>query len=429
MPQATHNLSPFDVAAVLILLAAALGYANHRLLKLPAAVGMTLMGALASLAIIGIGAAVPSWGLAPMVERFLAGIDFHAALMEGMLSFLLFAGALHVDWSEMRANRLFIFALATLGVMISTGIVGLGLWWIAGLMGVPVSLPWALVFGALISPTDPVAVMAILKRAAVPPSLQATVAGESLFNDGVGVVVFSILLAVAAGQGEFTWSHAASDFAREALGGALFGLVAGWIAFRAMRSIDDYIVEVLISLAVVMAGYSFARLLHVSGPVAMAVAGLFIGNAGFAHAMSDQTRDYVIKFWELIDEVLNAVLFLLIGLEVVLISRQPNLLLFGAAAIPLALVARWISVSVPMVVLRKRIKLGSLAVPTLVWGGLRGGISIALALSLPEGPYRTPIVAATFVIVLFSVIVQGGSIGALTRRLIARSADRETGPA
>ena len=421
------NLSPFDVAAVLILLAAVLGYANHRLLRLPSAVGMTLMGALASLAIIGIGAAFPSWGLVPLVERFLTGIDFHAALMEGMLSFLLFAGALHVDWLDMRANRALIFALATFGVVLSTGIVGVGTWWIAGAMGLQVPLPWALVFGALISPTDPVAVMAILKRAAVPPSLQATVAGESLFNDGVGVVIFAILLAVATGADEFSWSHAASDFAREALGGVAFGLVTGWIAFRSMESIDDYSVEVMISLALVMAGYSLAHALHVSGPVAMAVAGLFIGNAGGARGMSGVSRDYLIKFWELIDEILNAVLFLLIGLEVVLITGQPGLLLFGLAAIPLALFARWLSVRIPLTLLRSRIDLGALAVPTLVWGGLRGGISIALALSLPNGPYRTSIVAATFVIVLFSVIIQGGSIGGLIGRLGERKQSRGEG--
>lgn len=289
MQMSQNPPSLFDVAAILVLLAAALGYANHRLFKLPSAVGMTLMGALASLAIIAAGAAFPSWGFAPMVERFLTGIDFHATLMEGMLSFLLFAGALHVDWTHMRANRAVIFALATFGVLLSTAIVGVGTWWIAGAMGLAIPLTWALVFGALISPTDPVAVMAILKRAAVPPSLQATVAGESLFNDGVGVVVFGILLAVATGSEEFTWAHATSDFAREALGGAVFGLVVGWIAFRAMRSIDEYTVEVMISLAVVMAGYSLALALHVSGPVAMAVAGLFIGNAGVAQAMSDVT--------------------------------------------------------------------------------------------------------------------------------------------
>lgn len=414
------GLSPFDIAAILVLLAAVLGYVNHRVLRLPSSVGMTLMGAIAALVVIALGALFPGWGITTTVEAFLVNIDFHKALMEGMLSFLLFAGALHVNWQEMRANRVPIFILATVGVLISTAIVGGGIWWIAGLAGIALPFSWALVFGALISPTDPVAVMAILKRAAVPPSLQATVAGESLFNDGVGVVVFAILLTVATGQAEFSWSHAGQDFAREALGGAAFGALVGWIAFRAMRSIDEYTVEVTISLAVVMAGYSFAQMLHVSGPVAMAVAGLLIGNAGVAHAMSDMTRDYLIKFWALIDEILNAVLFLLIGLEVVLVSRQPGLLLLGLAAIPLALLARWISVSAPLALLGRWIDLGPLSLPTLVWGGLRGGISIALALSLPESEFRSPIVAATFVVVLFAVIIQGGSIGGLIKRLTVR---------
>ena len=415
-------LAPFDVAAILILLAAGLGYANHRFLKLPSAVGLTLMGAISSLAIIGIGAAFPAWGLRPMVEQFLAGIDFHATLMEGMLSFLLFAGALHVDWTQMQANRLLVFTLATFGVLLSTALIGAGTWWLAGVAGVPLPLPWALVFGALISPTDPVAVIAILKRAAVPPSLQATVAGESLFNDGVGVVVFGILIAIATGAEQFSLVHAASDFAREAGGGVVFGLVTGWIACRAMETIDDYSVEVMISLALVMAGYSLAHAIHVSGPVAMAVAGLFIGNAGMARAMSDTTADYLVKFWELIDEILNAVLFLLIGLEVILISGQFHLMLFGLAVIPLGLLARWLSVSIPLRLQRSGIDLGHLATPTLVWGGLRGGISIALALSLPESPSRTPIIAATFMVVLFSVIIQGGSIGGLINRLSQRQA-------
>ncbi len=414
------DLSPFDIAAILVLLAAVLGYFNHRVLGLPSSVGMTLMGAVAALVIIALGALFPGWGITTTVEAFLVNIDFHKALMEGMLSFLLFAGALHVDWQEMRVNRVPILILATVGVLISTAIVGAGIWWFAALAGIPLPFSWALVFGALISPTDPVAVMAILKRAAVPPSLQATVAGESLFNDGVGVVVFSILLTVASGQAEFSWYHALQDFSREALGGAAFGVMTGWIAFRAMRSIDEYSVEVIISLAVVMAGYSFAQMLHVSGPVAMAVAGLLIGNAGVAHAMSDTTRDYLLKFWALIDEILNAVLFLLIGLEVVLVSRQPSLLVLGLAAIPLALAARWIAVSAPLALLRRWIDLGPLSIPTLVWGGLRGGISIALALSLPEGEFRSPIVAATFVVVLFAVIIQGGSIGGLINRLTWR---------
>jgi CPA1 family monovalent cation:H+ antiporter len=411
------TLSPFDAAAILIVLAAALGYLNHRLLRLPSSIGLTVMGAVASLLVVGIDFVLPGSDLSARVVGFLAGIDFHATLMEGMLSFLLFAGALHVDWTEMRRGRWPILVLSTVGVLLSTLIVGGGFYLLALALGLGVPLLWCFVFGALISPTDPVAVMGVLKRAAVPPTLQATVAGESLFNDGVGVVVFSILLAAAVGTEPFSAGHAAQAFLVEAGGGVVLGLIVGWIGFRAMRSIDEYNVEVMISLAVVMGGYSLAGALHVSGPVAMAVAGLLIGNAGVAHAMSDLTRDYLLKFWALIDEVLNAILFLLIGLEVIAISPDPRLLMAGLAAIPLVLIARTLSVGAPLTAMRKVAPMGGMALPTLIWGGLRGGISIALALSLPEGPARTIILAVTYLVVLFSVIVQGGSIDRLVRRL------------
>lgn len=410
-------LSPFDAAAILIVLAAALGYLNHRLLGLPSSVGLTIMGAVASLLVIGIDQLLPESHLSPRVVAFLAGIDFHATLMEGMLSFLLFAGALHVDWTEMRRGRWPILVLSTIGVLLSTAIVGAGFYALTQALGLAVPALWCFVFGALISPTDPVAVMGVLKRAAVPPTLQATVAGESLFNDGVGIVVFTILLAAAIGTEPFSLAYAGPAFLIEAGGGILLGLAVGWIGFRAMRSIDEYNVELMISLAVVMGGYSLAGWLHVSGPVAMAVAGLLIGNAGVQLAMSDATRDYLLKFWALIDEVLNAILFLLIGLEVIAISPDPRLLVAGLAAIPLVLAARWLSVGLPLMSMRPIAALGKLALPTLVWGGLRGGISVALALSLPEGPARTILLGATYVVVLFSVIVQGGSIGRLIQRM------------
>jgi monovalent cation:H+ antiporter, CPA1 family len=416
------SLSPFDAAAILIVLAAALGYLNHRFVGLPSSVGLTIMGAVASLLVIGIDRILPASQVSATVVEFLAGIDFHDTLMDGMLSFLLFAGALHVDWGEMRRGRWPILVLSTIGVLLSTLIVGGGFYAMAVMLGLGVPLIWCFVFGALISPTDPVAVMGVLKRAAVPPTLQATVAGESLFNDGVGVVIFSIILAAALGTGPFSVGNAAGTFVLEAGGGALLGLAVGWIGFTAMRSIDEYNVEVMISLAVVMGGYSLAQWLHVSGPVAMAVAGLLIGNAGVALAMSDTTRDYLLKFWELIDELLNAILFLLIGLEVIAISPDPSLLFAGLVAIPLILLARAASVGVPLVMMRPFLSLGGLAVPTLVWGGLRGGISVALALSLPEGPARTAILAVTYAVVLFSVLVQGGTMGRLVERLSARKA-------
>jgi CPA1 family monovalent cation:H+ antiporter len=420
------NFSPFDAAAVLIVLAAALGYLNHRFLRLPPTIGLTLMGALASLIVIGIDRALPASQVGEQTVAFLAGIDFHATLMDGMLSFLLFAGALHVDWTEMRRGRWPILVLSTIGVVLSTLTVGAGFYVLTQALGLGLPILWCMVFGALISPTDPVAVMAVMQRTAVPPTLRATVAGESLFNDGVGVVVFTILLAAALGSEPFSAARAAHLFLVEAGGGIALGLAIGWLGYRSMRSIDEYKTEVMISLAIVMGGYALARWLHVSGPIAMAVAGLLIGNHGVAYAMSDTTRDYVIKFWGLIDEILNAVLFLLIGLEVVMITPDGRLLLLGALAIVLGVAARSISVLLPLRAMRPLLDLGRLAPTTLIWGGLRGGISIALALSLPEGPARSVLLAATYAIVLFAVIVQGGTIERVLKRVEKRSSAPHT---
>ena len=404
------TLSSFDVAAVLMVLAAAFGYANHRFIRLPASVGLTLMGAVASLIVLGLDRLFPASRATDGLVALITGIDFHQALMNGMLSFLLFAGALHVDWSEMRRGRWPILVLSTVGVLISTALIGGGFFLLSDWLAHPVPLLWCLVFGALISPTDPVAVMGVLKRTSVSPTLQATVAGESLFNDGVGVVVFSILLTAATGSDAFSAPRALELFVFEAGGGVVLGLAVGWVAYRAMRSIDEYNVEVMISLAVVMGGYALANRIEVSGPVAMAVAGILIGNHGVAKAMSDRTRDYLLKFWTLIDEILNAVLFLLIGLEVITVSHDPRVLLLGALAIPLALGVRAVSVLLPLTALRPMLHLGSQAPVTLIWGGLRGGISVALALSLPDTPFRSIALAATYMVVLFAVIVQGATI-------------------
>ncbi|MBU4040967.1 MAG: sodium:proton antiporter, partial [Alphaproteobacteria bacterium] len=395
------QLTALDAAAILIVLCAVLGWINHRFLKLPSTVALTMMGALASVVVIGIDAVLPQSDLAGLVSGFLEDIDFHQTLMDGMLSFLLFAGALHVDIDQLRRGRWQIAILSTIGVIASTLLIGGGFWLLTTALGIAVPFIWCLVFGALISPTDPVAVMGVLKTAKVPPTLQATIAGESLFNDGVGVVIFSILLATAVSGSEFSLVHAGELFAVEAVGGALLGLAAGWVGYRAMKAIDDYAVEVLVTLAVVMGGYSLASALHVSGPVAMAVAGLLIGNHGVAHAMSDVTRDYVHKFWALIDEVLNAVLFLLIGLEAVLLAGRLGLMGLGLLTIPLVLAARAVSVGAPLTAWRSLLPF-RLAFPVMVWGGLRGGISIALALSLPVGPMKDILVAATYVVVLFS---------------------------
>jgi CPA1 family monovalent cation:H+ antiporter len=412
------SLNPIDAAAVLVVLAAVFGYVNHRLFKLPHTIGLTVMGALASLAVVAADVLIPSFAPGHAVREFLRGIDFHTALMEGMLSFLLFAGALHVDLAMLLRRKWPVLAMATAGVMISTLLIGLGFKGIALALGIEIPFIWCLVFGALISPTDPVAVLGILKSAKVPESLEAKVAGESLFNDGVGVVVFSILLAAALGGGEFSLLHAGELFLVEAVGGALFGLLLGWLGFRAMKGIDEHNLEVLITLAVVMGGYSLARFLHVSGPVAMAVAGLLIGNHGVALAMSETTRRHLLGFWSLIDEILNSVLFLLIGLEVVAIAIEASFLVAGLISIVLVLLARAVSVGLPMLILSRFLPFTRGAFPMLVWGGLRGGISIALALSLPEGPLRDLILSATYVVVVFSVVIQGATVGAAARRFV-----------
>ncbi|MEP7211371.1 MAG: sodium:proton antiporter [Alphaproteobacteria bacterium] len=410
----SHLPSVFDVAAILITLAAGLSWLNHKFLKLPSTVGLALMGAIASLVVLAVDWATPGVHIGDAVREFLKNIDFEKTLMQGMLSFLLFAGALHVDLGDLRRHWLQVGVLSTLGVIASTLIIGYGLQVMTHLAGIKLPLVWCLVFGALISPTDPVAVMGAMKSAATPRGLQATISGESLFNDGVGVVVFSIILATALGGGELSVGDAAWLFLVEAVGGAVLGLVVGWVGYLALKAIDDYPVELLVTLAMVMGGYSLAQALHVSGPVATAVAGLLIGNRGVALAMSDTTRDYIIKFWGLVDEVLNAVLFLLIGLEGVALIGNLNLILIGVAAIPLVMLARVLSVGAPLVFWRKSLPFRS-TMPVMVWGGLRGGISIALALSLPQGDEKSLLVTATYVVVLFSVLVQGSTIARVIR--------------
>ena len=413
----TAGLSPFDAAAIIIVLVAVLGYLNHRYVRIPQAIALTMTGAIASFVVIVIDRLLPASDLAGLVQGFLDTVDFKTTLLDGMLSFLLFAGALHVNLDQVRLGRGPIAVLSTVGVLLSTVIVAAGFKAIAIMVGVEAPLIWCLVFGALISPTDPVAVLGILKGAGVPPTLEATVGGESLFNDGVGVVVFTILLAAAVSGEPLTIEHAAEMFLVEAGGGAAIGLGVGYLAFRAMRSIDNYNVEVLLSLAVVMGGYALAHWLHVSGPVAMAVAGLLIGNHGVAFAMSETTRDHLLKGRAARpEEVANAALFLLIGLEGVALSERYGLLVGGLFAVPLILVARAISVGGLLAFWRKLLPY-RLSLPILTWGALRGGISIALALSLPAGPIKDLIVAVTYVVVMFSVVVQGSTMGSLVKRL------------
>ena len=389
---------------------------NARFLKLPQPIGLTIMGALFSAVIIVISRLAPGLHLHEWATSFVDGLDFKSTLLDGMLSFLLFAGALQIDLHDMRDGRWPILALATFGTILSTLLVGLGLKGLLLVAGPDLPLIWCVVFGALISPTDPVAVIAILRTAFLPTSIQATVAAESLFNDGVGVVIFTIVVAAATGQSDLTFGTAARLFATEAGGGVVFGLATGAIAFYAMRGIDDFVAEALITLAVVMGGYALAQALHVSGPVAMAVAGLIMGNQGVRYAMSDSAKDHVVNFWQVIDEILNAVLFLVIGLEAIAVWHENEIMLVALATIPIVLLSRLISVGLPLIVLTRVHTLGRGSLPILVWGGLRGGISIALALSIPGGPYQELILAATYAVVVFSVLVQGSTIGRLACR-------------
>jgi monovalent cation:H+ antiporter, CPA1 family len=415
----TSAIGSFDLAAAVVVCAAMFGYLNHRYFGLRQTTGLTIMGAVASVVVVAIDRAVPSVEVGRAVLKLLEAIDFRTTLMEGMLSFLLFAGALHIDLNELRRSGGTIAAITISGVLVSTAVIGGVAWFVCGAVGFPIPFLWCLLFGALISPTDPVAVLGILKSAKVPGALEATVAGESLFNDGVGIVVFTILLGMVTGAGETTATEVGRLFLLEAVGGAALGLAAGWISFLALRSINEHNLEVLITLALVMGGYALAHRLHVNGPIAMAVAGLIIGNHGRRLAMSEITRDHVNKFWSLIDEMLNAVLFLLIGVEVIVVLDDWRLLLFGLAAIPLTLAARAISVGLPILGLQRSTVLPRGSYAILVLGGVRGGISIALALAIPEGEYKHVIVMATYVVVLFSVLVQGSAVARAARRPFA----------
>lgn len=410
----------FDIAAVLIGLSAVFGYLNHKVLKLPHTIGLVLIALAASLAVIALDYALPAFGLAQMVSGTFKQIDFQEALMNGMLSFLLFAGAMHVDFEDMISRKWAIGVMATAGVMASTFMVGTAIWYVSGLAGAPIPFIWALVFGALISPTDPVAVMGILKTITVPKSLEAKIAGESLFNDGVGVVVFTIVLAIAAGgaHGEMGPLDVAELFVVEVVGGAVLGIAAGYLGYRAMKSIDEYSLEVLITLAIVMVTYALARWLHMSGPIAVVVAGLFIGNQGVKFAMSEITRDHVHKFWGLIDEIMNSVLFLLIGFEVLVVNVRPEYAGLSLVAIPVVLLARFLSVGGSIAALSRLDTFTPGAVRVLTWGGLRGGISVALALSLPENEMKPAILTMTYFVVVFSIIVQGLTVKHVVRRVV-----------
>lgn len=413
-------MGPFEIIAVLITLAALLAYVNHRFCHLPQTIGLMLLslalaGVLLGLGQIGggVGRSVKQAAETLMREK----IDFAAVLLHGMLSLLLFAGALHVRLDDLLASKWSISILATVGVVASTFAVGAMVYGLSAWLGLGLGWISCLLFGALISPTDPIAVMAILKKAGVPKTIETKIAGESLFNDGIGVVVFLSLYEIATGASEATAGAIAQLFLAEVLGGVALGLVLGYLAYRLLKSVDNYQVEVLITLALSLGGYALAHAIHTSGPLAMVAAGLLIGNREHL-AMSARTREHLGTFWELIDAILNAVLFVMIGLEVLVLTLSGRYLIAGVLAIPLVLLARLATVGVPMRLLAIRRRFAPGAIRILTWGGLRGGISVALALSLPhrtadQAAARELILTMTYVVVAFSICVQGLTIGKL----------------
>lgn len=402
-------MSLFDMVAILLSLAALFSLINYKTIKLPNGIGIMLIGLLMSLAII-IGNKIGLYST-ESVKHIFQQIDFNDTVLNGMLSFLLFAGALHVNINKLAELADTIAILATIGIAISATIVAVIAYYIFSFLHIDIPFLYCLVFGVLISPTDPIAVMGILKKVGAPKSIEVKITGESLFNDGVAVVFFIVVLGLATGEGEATFSHVAALFAKEAIGGAVYGFIIGYIAYLLLKSVDDYQVEVLITLALVTGGYSLAQHLHISGPIAIVVAGLMIGNKGRKLAMSENTRRRLDDFWELIDEVLNALLFLLIGIELMIIQISQNYITASLLIIPTVLIARFISVGLPVALLKFKNSYSPHTVKILTWGGLRGGISVALALSLPEGSWREPLLTATYGVVVFSILVQGLTIG------------------
>ena len=404
-----------EIISITIVLAAVFAYVNNRFIKWPPTIGIMTLSLASSILLAVLGHSF----ISKKALQLASAVDFHDVLMNFMLSFLLFAGAININAAKLQKERWAVLLLATLGILISTFVVGWMVWLLFGLFHLAVPFTNCLMFGALISPTDPIAVLAILKEANIPSSLETKISGESLFNDGVAVVVFMTIVEVARNGGDLSILNTGKLFLQEAGGGLLFGALLGYTGSKALGSIDDYKVEVLITLALVMGGYFIAGLLHISGPLAMVVAGIITGNkVREGVVLSRVSRDYLGKFWELIDEILNAVLFLFIGLEMLIIHIELTIIWIGLICILIALTARWVSVSVPVAVLRHKIKFERHVVTILTWGGLRGGLSVAMALSLGASMYRDEFVLMTYIIVVFSIIVQGLTIGPLTKKLI-----------
>lgn len=407
-------MTTLQIASLLIVLAGAFSAINVIYLKLPSSIGILAVSLFASVAVLLFDRFFPAFGIADNVRIIVNDLHFSEALLEGMLGLLLFAGALHVNVSDLRQQWPVVLIMATIGVCISAAIVGFG---VAAMFGMPLLV--ALIFGTIVSPTDPVAVLGVLQESDLDQTLETQIAGESLFNDGVGYVLYLVLIGLA--YPAFSEHHtegatgAGLLFLREALGGAVLGLVLGWLTFRVMRRIDDYPVEVLITLSLAFGGYTLAAAIGVSAPIMAVTAGLLIGEHGTTYAMSARTREAVDGFWKMIDGVLNSVLFMLIGFELFAVTYTFDLVLAGAAVIVLTLVARLVAVAVPVLALRPVHDFVPGVIPIMTWGGLKGGISVALALSLPESEWKAEILTGTYAVVIFSIIVQGLTVGRVAR--------------
>ncbi len=407
----------FLITTVLVFLSAIFGYINVRFLKLPNTIGLMVITIVFTLAVFAL-----SYFDSTLLnaERYIiTHIDFRAVLLDVMLSFLLFAGALHTNFEQLKVQRGPVLVFATLGILISTFLVGTGMYYILQMLGLEINYIYCLLFGALISPTDPIAVLGILKKAGVPKKLETKIVGESLFNDGVGVVIFLTIFQIASfGSANVDIWDVLTLFGQEVIGGIVLGVLLGWITYRLMRSIDDYDIEVIITLATVMVGTAIAQKLHLSAPLAMVTAGLIVGNDTVrGYAMSKETESYVDKFWELIDILLNTILFVLIGMEMLVLAFEGKYIVAGLIAIPMILISRYSSLLLPINFFKKRLDFVPNTNLIMTWGGLRGGISIALALGLTQEMHRDLFLVITYVVVVFSIIVQGLTVGKLVKRL------------
>ena len=409
-------MTTLDLIAWLMFITAGFSYLNHRFLKFPTSIGLMAISLVFSMILLALGELKWLPGLEDSARALLQSIDFNQLVLHGILGALLFAGSLHINLEDLAKQKWIIILLASVGVVLSTTIVAGLMYFVLGWLGIGVPFIYCLLFGALISPTDPIAVMAILKTAGAPKALETKIAGESLFNDGVAVVIFIVLLGIATGQHEPSFVSITVLFLKEAVGGALFGLATGYGAYRLLRTVDNYQVEVLITIALVFASYAAAEALHVSAPIAAVAAGLLIGNHGRTLAMSEKTIEHVDLFWELVDEILNGILFVLLGFELLIVTFDLSNFKAGLIAIPVVLLARFIGVSLPIWLRKFKREFSPNAIKVLTWGGLRGGISVALALSLPPSPERELILMMTYVVVVFSILVQGLTIGKLVQR-------------